>query len=98
MRIEKSISYLVVDNYIWEVQQKIVEKHGYTYDQSYNVVYPLSYYVNTGRASAQFLRDMQYVKPYVMARLLAKRYEQGTVDECISAFKKKIEETVKKSL
>lgn len=50
MEMEKSISYWVVDNYIWKVQQKIIEKHGYTYDQSYNVVYPLSYYVNTGRA------------------------------------------------
>lgn len=93
MEMEKSISYWVVDNYIWEVRQKITEKHGYTYDQSFNVVYPLSYYVNTGRASAEFLRNMQYVKPYVMARLLAKKYEHGTVDECIAAFKKKVDET-----
>ena len=28
MEMEKSISYWVVDNYIWKVQQKIIEKHG----------------------------------------------------------------------
>lgn len=98
MEMEKSISYWVVDNYIWKVQQKIIEKQGYTYDQSYNVVYPLSYYVNTGRASAEFLRNMQYVKPYIMARLLAKKYAHGTVDECIAAFKKKVDETMDRLL
>lgn len=98
MEMEKSISYWVVDNYIWKVQQKIIEKYGYTYDQSYNVVYPLSYYVNTGRASAEFLRNVQYVKPYVMARILAKKYENGTVDECIAAIKNKTEETVNRVL
>ena len=98
MEMEKSISYWVVDNYIWKVQQKIIEKHGYTYDQSYNVVYPLSYYVNTGRASAEFLRNMQYVKPYVIARILVKGFEHGTVDECIAAFKKKVAGTMEKLL
>ena len=88
-----SISHMVIENYVWKVQQKIVEKHDFTYDQSYNVVYPLSYYINTGRASAQFLSDMQNVKPYVMARILVKGFEHGTVDECIAAFKKKVEET-----
>ena len=91
-----SISHLVIDKYLWNVQENIIKKHGYSFDQSYNVLYPLSYYINTGRASAEFLHNVQYVKPYVMARILVKGYEHGTVDECIAAFKKKVEDTMKK--
>lgn len=93
-----SISHLVIDKYLWDVQDKIMKKHGYSFDQSYNVLYPLSYYINTGRASSEFLHNVQFVKPFVMARLLVKKYEHGTVDECIAAFKKKVDDTVKNLL
>ena len=93
-----SISHLVIDKYLWDVQDKIMKKHGYSFDQSYNVLYPLSYYINTGRASAEFLHNVQFVKPFVTARLLVKKYEHGTVDECIAAFKKKVDDTVKNLL
>ena len=92
----KSIWNMVIDRYLWDVQHNIINKHGYSFDQSYNVLYPLSYYINTGRASTEFLHNMQFVKPYVMARILVKGYEHGTVDECIAAFKKKVEDTMKK--
>lgn len=91
-----SISHLAIDKYLWDVQENIMKKHGYGFDQSYNVLYPLSYYINTGRASTEFLHNMQFVKPYVIARILVKGYEHGTVDECIAAFKKKVEDTMKK--
>lgn len=90
-----SIDTLTIDEYVWNVRNIIVKKHGYGIDQSYNVLYPLTYYINTGRASAQFLHDMQHVKPFVMARILANGYESGTVDECIAAIKKKVAESVK---
>ena len=93
-----SISHLVIDKYLWDVQDGIMKKHGYSFDQSYNVLYPLSYYINTGRASAEFLHNVQFVKPFVMARFLVKKYEHGTVDECIAAFKKKVDDTVKNLL
>lgn len=93
-----SISHLVIDKYLCDVQDKIMKKHGYSFDQSYNVLYPLSYYINTGRASSEFLHNVQFVKPFVMARLLVKKYEHGTVDECIAAFKKKVDDTVKNLL
>ncbi len=93
-----SISHLVIDKYLWDVQDRIMKKHGYSFDQSYNVLYPLSYYINTGRASAAFLHNVQFVKPFVMARLLVKKYEHGTVDECIAAFKKKVDKTMENLL
>ena len=93
-----SISHLVIDKYLWDVQGKIMKKHGYSFDQSYNVLYPLSYYINTGRASAEFLHNVQFVKPFVMARLLVKKYEHGTVDECVAAFKKKVDKTMENLL
>lgn len=95
---QNSISHLVIDKYLWDVQDKIMKKHGFSFDQSYNVLYPLSYYINTGRASAEFLHNVQFVKPFVMARLLAKKYEHGTVDECIAAFKKKVDKTMENLL
>ena len=91
-----SISHLAISKYLWDVQENIMKKHGYSFDQSYNVLHPLSYYINTGRASAEFLHNVRHVKPYVMARVLTKGYEHGTVDECIAAFKKKVEDTMKK--
>lgn len=91
-----SISHLVIDKYLWDVRCNITKKHGYSFDQSYNVLYPLSYYINTGRASADFLHNVQYVKPYVMARVLVNGYKHGTTDECIESFKKKVGETMRK--
>lgn len=85
------LSSVAIDDYVWNVRLNIIKKHGYSIDQSYNVLYPLSYYVRTGRASAAFLRSMQTVKPFVMARILVKGYKHGTVDECISAIKEKVE-------
>lgn len=93
-----SISHLVIDEYLWDVRNDITRKHGYSFDQSYNVLYPLSYYINTGRASTEFLHNVQYVKPYVMARVLVKGYEHGTIDGCIAAFKKKVDETTRSLL
>ena len=86
----ESISNLAIDKYLWDTQNQIIQKHGYGFDQSYNVMYPLTYYIRTGRASTEFLRNVQHVKPYVMARVLAKGYSHGTVDECIAAIKKKV--------
>lgn len=93
-----NISHIAIDKYLWDVQDRIMKKHGYSFDQSYNVLYPLSYYINTGRASAEFLHNVQFVKPFVMARLLVKKYEHGTVDECIAAFKKKVDKTMENLL
>ena len=94
----KSIWNMVIDRYLWDVQRNIINKHGYSFDQSYNVLYPLSYYINTGRASTEFLHNMQFVKPYVMAKVLVKGYEHGTVDECIAAFKEKVDAAMEKLL
>lgn len=91
----KSISNLAIDKYLWDTQKQIIQKHGYGFDQSYNVMYPLTYYIRTGRASTEFLRNVQHVKPFVIARVLAKGYDHGTVDECIAAIKKKVAESVK---
>lgn len=86
------VSSLNTEEYLWKVQKNIIDKHKYSYDQSCNVLYPLSYYVNTGRASGTFLRRMSLVKPFVMARILVKGYSSGSVDDCIKIIKKKVGE------
>lgn len=83
--------YFEEGEYIYEVQKCIMYKHGKSIDESLNIVYPLSWYVNTGRASAQFIKAMYNVKPYVMARLLVKYYYTGSHDKVVAAIKKKVD-------
>lgn len=67
-------------------------KHGKCIDESLNIVYPLSWYVTTGRASSAFIKAMYNVKPYVMARILVKGYATGSHDDVVTAIKNKVAE------
>jgi len=83
------------NDYIYKVQKCVMFKHGKGISESLNIIYPLSWYVNTGRASASFIKAMYEVKPYVMARLLVKGYDTGSHDDVVKAIKKKVEKVSK---
>ena len=51
-----------------------------TWDQANRYLDPLSWYINTGRASTEFLRRLLATKPYLIARRLMKG---GTYDEVL---------------
>ena len=87
--------YFEEGEYVYAVQKCVMYKHGKGIDESLNIVYPLSWYVNTGRASATFIKAMYEVKPYVMARLLVKGYYKGSHDDVSAAIKKKVEKISK---
>ena len=87
--------YFSDDDYIYAVQKCVMFKHGKGISESLNIIYPLSWYLTTGRASASFIKAMYEVKPYVMARLLVKGYYDGSHDDVIAAIKKKVEKTSK---
>lgn len=74
-----SISRTLVDNYIWNVKSYMMRKYGC--DTAEREIYPLVWYIETGRASAQFLGDMVQRKPYMIGRLL---HQGGSDDLSIS--------------
>lgn len=50
----KTVSANNIDNAIYEIKSKMYKK--YSVDESERFISPLIYYVNTGRASTDFLR------------------------------------------
>ena len=82
--------YFDENEYIYAVQKCVMYKHGKGISESLNIIYPLSWYITTGRASASFIKSMYEVKPFVMARLLVKGYTTGSHDDVIEAIKNKV--------
>lgn len=87
--------YFDENEYIYAVQKCVMYKHGKGISESLNIIYPLSWYITTGRASASFIKAMYEVKPYVMARLLFKGYSTGSHDDVVEAIKNKVEKISK---
>ena len=50
----KTVSANNIDNAIYEIKSKMYKK--YSVDESERFISPLIYYINTGRASTEFLR------------------------------------------
>ena len=59
-----------IETMLWHIQREIMERHGV--DASYRLISPLAWYINTGRASADFLRCLYNSRPVLVARDLAK--------------------------
>lgn len=76
------ISATAIDNYLWAVYDKIYNYVGDSRTAD-NMVYPLRWYVNTGRASTYFLNAMLNAKPFMIARKLRDNYT--TDDNAIKA-------------
>lgn len=57
-----------IDNYLWDVRRETRRVLGV--DRGDAACYPLAYYINTGRASCEFLRKLIAVSPTRIARLL----------------------------
>ena len=58
-----------LDNIIWKIRQYLRNKYGI--DRGDNLMYPLVYYINTGRASTPFIKALIDSKPFVIGRVLA---------------------------
>lgn len=74
-----------IDKKLNEIHSYLLRKYGWT--EADNAIYPLQWYIYTGRASVEFLHKLFDKKPYVIGRLL---YTGGTVDEVIDRIKKHI--------
>lgn len=86
MRISEQtvrISRTLIESYMWDVERYTREKLGV--NESDRVVSPLWWYIDTGRASADFLGRLVRVKPYVIGRLLMKGGSDAEVIDRVKA-------------
>ena len=71
-----------IDDYTYSVVKYLMNRHGI--DRAYQTAEPLLWYIRTGRASVQFMKQLVTVRPYVIGRLLEKG---GSYDETIARIK-----------
>ncbi len=86
------LSKTAINDYMWKVKLYLMERYGV--DQAVLEAYPLRWYVYTGRASAEFLRKMLTVKPFVLARILHKGFASGSDNETLRKIKARVESVV----
>ena len=77
-----------LDRYLWDVRVETIRVLGT--DKGCNVMYPLTYYISTGRASVEFLHRLISKSPVVIARILM---GGGSDDYIISRIKRSIRYT-----
>ena len=73
------------DDYIWKVRLYLMKRYGC--DASEKMVYPLVWYISTGRSSAEFEKRLVEIKPFIIGRILAK---DGTIDEAVNRVKARV--------
>lgn len=73
------------DAYIWAVEKYLMQKYGV--DAMYRIIDPLTWYINTGRASVSFLQLLVQTKPFIIDRILAKG---GSHDDVVRNIRKRI--------
>lgn len=79
------IDYISVYKYIWEVRHRLMLKYGRV--ESLIDIAPLTWYIETGRDSADFLRALLSCKPFMIARKL---HEGGSYEEVMRRVKEYI--------
>ena len=79
------MSYTKIDNFLWEVEYYLMRRYGCSTAE--REVYPLRWYIHTGRAPVSFLTTMLMAKPYVIARVL---HMGGSDEEIIGRVKAKL--------
>ena len=75
----------LIDTYLWGVRRYVRNKLGI--DAGDRAMYPLMWYINTGRASTDFLKRLLNTKEFVIGRILI---GGGNYDEVIRKIKSKL--------
>ena len=73
------------ENALWSIRKYLMHKHGC--DMAEYDIQALEWYIDTGRASVDFLKAFHSAKPFMIGRLL---HKGGSYDEIISRVKKYI--------
>lgn len=74
-----------IETMMWHIQRELMQRHGC--DNAERMMYPIMWYVNSGRASAAFLAKLYATRPVLVARDLAKG---GSDEEIINRICKRI--------
>ena len=77
-----TICFTTIQDALWEIERYLMQRYGV--DAARRDMYPLSWYVNTGRASVAYLRKLLSCKPYMIARKL---HKGGSYDEVLDRVK-----------
>lgn len=77
-----SVNRVSIDTCLWNIQRHLMDKVGV--DESYQLMAPLTWYVNSGRASGDFIRHLMVAKSFMVARKLR---QGGAYDEVITRVK-----------
>lgn len=64
------LSTTMIDSKLYDIQRELTKREGIRWAE--RDMSPLYWYVNTGRASTDFLRKLFSVKPYLIARDIMK--------------------------
>ena len=68
-----------IDTMMWRIQREDMQRHGC--DAAERDMQPLWWYINTGRASTEFLHKLMYTSPCMVARDL---HKGGSYEEVIN--------------
>lgn len=79
------IDRVSVEMGLWHIERHLIEKYGL--DTADIDMTPLRWYIDTGRASVDFLRALLAAKPFMVAR---KVHQGGSYEEVITRVKKYI--------
>ena len=79
------MSYTRIEAFLWSIEYYLMKKYGSSVAE--REMYPLKWYIITGRAPAVFLINLLMAKPYVIARVL---HKGGTDEEVIRRVKAKL--------
>lgn len=71
------MSATLIDTMLWHIQREMMSRIGC--DAATRAMYPLKWYINTGRASSEFLHKLHQARPVLVARDLAR----GGSDEAV---------------
>lgn len=82
-----AISRTAIENKVWDVRIILIRRHGV--DGADMLMHPLTWFVDTGRASVEFLRTFIESDPYKVADVLAN--ECSTTEATIKALKEFME-------
>lgn len=79
----EALGRTTIERNIWKIQRVLLEKYGTA--QAASDVATLVWYIETGRASADYLRKLFAVKPFLIARRL---HLGGSYDEALERVSK----------
>lgn len=79
------LSQTAIECGLWHIQRHLIEKHGNAIAEQ--DMYPLQWYIATGRASTTFLHKLFNAKPFMVARKL---HQGGSMEDAIDRVKKYI--------